>query len=340
MSEISSQSWVSLYHLASRFKQMAPWRWMNDSDLFGIENPHSKEVGFCCIMGRLGEFFGMAVYKGRAGLYSYEKLLESDPDEMPKLQAFEQNCLMLGFDQWEELTEIEQERIETLGIKADADGEWPSFRDYSPAMMPWIIETAEQVFYLEKAIEQALELCPRILHDAAFLEAPSELKNPFLVRRKQENKWENEWLEVESYRPAAISVSIDRRSLREEIGMLPKAQISWCLDYFFVPVATQHEEGGRPFFPKMLVIAQQGGGHIIGHGMFGPDELEQELQSFFTKVAVQERCLPESVIVCRYESLELLEQLASSLNIPLELEEGNAVLEDIKRSLLDSMSSR
>jgi hypothetical protein len=185
MAEISSESWVSLYRLAARFHQLSPWRWMNDANLFGVENPRSKEVGFCCIMGRLGEFFGMAVYKGRRGLYSFERLLESDPDQMPNLQAFEQNCLMLGFDRWEELTDLEQDRIEKLGIKADFEEVWPSFRDYSPAMMPWSIETAEEAFYLEQAIEQALELCPQILNDADFLEAPAKLENAFLVRKQQ-----------------------------------------------------------------------------------------------------------------------------------------------------------
>ncbi len=63
MSDISPslKEWKNLYEAAIEFKKVECWNWMQDSDIFGVKNPATGEIGYCCILGRLGDYFGLAV---------------------------------------------------------------------------------------------------------------------------------------------------------------------------------------------------------------------------------------------------------------------------------------
>lgn len=41
--EPSLQEWKKLYETAAVFKELKPWQWMWDSDLFAMENPENGE---------------------------------------------------------------------------------------------------------------------------------------------------------------------------------------------------------------------------------------------------------------------------------------------------------
>ena len=60
----SLMEWKELYTAAVELKKIEPWAWMYDSDIFGVLNPASGEIGYCCIMGALGEVYALAVYLG------------------------------------------------------------------------------------------------------------------------------------------------------------------------------------------------------------------------------------------------------------------------------------
>jgi len=68
------QDWKNLFDAALKFKKIAPWQWMWDSDIFGVQNPANGEIGYCCIMGAAKEIYALAVYQGSEGLESYLRL--------------------------------------------------------------------------------------------------------------------------------------------------------------------------------------------------------------------------------------------------------------------------
>jgi hypothetical protein len=45
------EEWRELYESAVRVKELAPWEWMTEADVFGVQNPETDELGFVSVMG-------------------------------------------------------------------------------------------------------------------------------------------------------------------------------------------------------------------------------------------------------------------------------------------------
>jgi hypothetical protein len=54
----TNEQWRRLYEAAVGVKELAPWEWMTETDVFGVQDPETQEIGFVSVMGALGEHFG------------------------------------------------------------------------------------------------------------------------------------------------------------------------------------------------------------------------------------------------------------------------------------------
>ena len=112
----STAEWKELYVQAIKFKEIAPWRWMWDSNLFGVKNPEDGEIGYCCVLGAAKEVFGLAVYKGCEGLDGYWKAVHH-PGLMRQHDAIHlKKCLLLTFDNRSDLEKSDLQVIKELGL--------------------------------------------------------------------------------------------------------------------------------------------------------------------------------------------------------------------------------
>ena len=58
----TEKEWKRLYEFAVKVKELAPWEWMYEDQIFGVQNPEAEEIGFVSIMGIAGEHFGISFY--------------------------------------------------------------------------------------------------------------------------------------------------------------------------------------------------------------------------------------------------------------------------------------
>lgn len=108
--------WKALYEQALQFKRLACWTWMIEENLFGIQDPKTGEIGYCCVIGSLGEVFGLIVYLGSEGLEGFRKLRAKrrPPGSIEGLLLH--NCLSLTFDDRKYVHKEEHEIIKQLGL--------------------------------------------------------------------------------------------------------------------------------------------------------------------------------------------------------------------------------
>src|SRR5262245_61780771 len=170
----SQPDWQALYPAAVAFRDLAPWEWMYDSDLFGVQNPASGEIGYCCVMGNLGEHYALGVYLGSEGLAGYRKIESGElyPPNATALLHY-QRCLMASFEDREYLDRQDLSVIKALGLKFRGRSAWPLFRSYRPDYHPWFV-TADEARFLSVALEQATNVARHFGEDANLLTPPRE----------------------------------------------------------------------------------------------------------------------------------------------------------------------
>jgi hypothetical protein len=340
---ISLQDWSALYDAALAFKDLRCWEWMYDSDLFGVQDPDTGEVGYCCVLGNLGEVFALNVYLGAEGLDSYWALHELAPDldfdeeedeedaELDDPDASDltpldsplaavgimnrQRCLMASFEERSDLDKEDLSVIRKLGLKFRGKQAWPLFRDYSPGFYPWFLTLRSEVRFLTLALQQAKELALRMKENPDLLIPPDDDDERYLVRVRQDGQWRDTWQIAPEYEPPRIVPVIDEEALRQlQHSHLPR-QGEWEADCLPLPMPVK--EGARPFFPYGFIVLS-GEGMPLGLELLKPGALEQGVPEKFMGMVRGVGRLPQVLRVASDEAFALLEPVATRLGVTIE----------------------
>lgn len=330
----SLEQWRALYRAAEEFKEIECWEWMYDSDIFGVQDPASGEVGYCCVMGNLGELFALAVYLGSEGLEGYLQIQAGEvlPGYMEALAV--QRCLMASFENREDLKRRDLQVIRELGLKFRGRNAWPLFRSYRPGFVPWYLTEREAV-YLTLALEQAREVALRFKEDPGLLTPPRE--SFFLVRVPERSgggwRWRDEWLEPPPPEREGPPIEPPDEAFLDKIGKAaPIRRGIWEVDLFYFPGAVR--EGGRPYYPRILLWVDHGSGLILDFDLTKPEE-QGKFAENFAQLAEDLQFLPREIWVRREETFALLEPLAEGLGIELKWADELPMLEEAQDSLFD-----
>jgi hypothetical protein len=317
----SLEEWRELYEAAVAFRDAAPWQWMWDSDQFGVQDPESGQIGYCCVMGRLGEHFALAVYIGTEGLAGLWKMREAGPraHRDPAEVLSWQNCLMASFEDRSLLRKEDLETIKALGLKFRGRSAWPWFRSYRPGYAPWFF-TAPEVRFVTLCLRQGLEVAERFRRQPDLL-PEARPKGPYFVRvpEKQGNDWIwNDTLQQPApLRPAEMAAPPVDEARLEPLRALPATRGVLQLDAFPSNATIKEETDERPWHPQILLVADAETGFIFGTELVPVHELPAALVNQLLGVLARLEQRPERVEVEREEIRALLKPVATRLGIRL-----------------------
>src|SRR5215510_6592717 len=278
------EEWGRLYAAAGRVKEMAPWKWMMEDNIFGVRNPERDEVGFVSVMGSGGEHFAVGLYQGAVALYDFLALSEAESVEAERVLEIPQ--LQASFEDRGRLEKEDRDVIKKLVLKFRGAHSWPMFRNYAPGMFPWFLTSSEARF-LTTALEQLLEVAPRVRDDEDVLRGEED--DEFLVRvPRVENArlvWEDKIMRVpEPELKKAAPAPLDQQLL-ESLKQLPEVTNVIEIGLTMLPMPVR-EKKDRPFFPYLLMLVDASSGVILGNDMLQPlPSLDAMRAEFPTKVA-------------------------------------------------------
>jgi hypothetical protein len=333
----------TLFALAARVRELAPWEWMDESEVFGVQNPETGELGFVSIMGMAGQHFAVAVYVGAEGLYGILDFASQETITNPS-QLLDIPQLQASFEDRDLLDKQDRELIKRLGLKFRGAGAWPMFRSYRPGFMPWFV-TAEEARFLAHALEQTLEVAPRIKEDPDILQPESDNGDGeiYLVRVPREGEgglvWEDVMMHVPLPEGETVNIRLDSGVLAR-LKESPRRGIELEVDLFSLPTGIG-ERDERPYRPYMLMMADAGSGMIVGFEMMKPDptlaEMYGQVPSKLSEWLAQAGVVPQRITARSELLLGLIEPLAEMLKIELYEADELPAIDGAAESMLGMM---
>ena len=359
--------WKNLYDAADSFREIACWDWMSDADVFGVQNPDSGEIGYCCVLGELGEVFGLVIYLGSTGLEQHRKIQSGRIHGGSGDAVYRQNCLTVWFGARRDLDKNDLKVVKDLGRKFRGGDAWPQFRSMQPGYIPWFL-TEDEAKFLTLCLAQARQIALRFGKDPTCLTAPG--KNLYLVQvpkqktdfhsvaemsgstlatgqqtlfpeaiETPEFEWDSQWLTPAPLAKTAVGpVPLDELRLQRIKKASQGHRGVWEIDAFFTPSPV--DNGDRPFLPFTLLSAERDSGMILGTVLAEVKTWETEFAKAFLESVEQHKILPNKLSLRKEELRQLFAPLAAQLGIQIELTKKLAAVDRAKREMLKFMEGR
>ena len=326
--EPTFDEWKKLYEASIEFKKIKPWEWMQDNDLFAIKDPQTGEYAYCCIMGNLGEYYGIAAYLGPEGLDGILKVMndEIEPDDPDFM--FIQKCLMVSFEDRTFLAEEDRKIIKQLGLRFRGKNEWPIFRNHTPGYFPWFI-SADECRFLTIILNQSVYIALKCKEEGfGFFRntklAKDDNKLSFFTRIPERKnggvKWNNDYINPLQYSAKYTTFKLlDELKTKRLQKLCKRKGAAWEVDTFYSPGPIQEDPHMRPYYPKVCLIFDQGRGTILGFNII--KNIEDEGNKFLdliSELIETYKQLPYKIIIQRDETYYLLLDYCKQLGINLE----------------------
>ena len=171
--------WKTLYELISKLKTIGPWQWLEEQDIFAVQNPETGEIGFVSVMGSIGEHYSVSVYRGEEGLRKFWDFQETDIDDLAYQRLLEMPQLQASFEDRDYLHKEDRDLIKKLSLTFRGKQSWLMFRSYIPGFVPWFITSSEARFLICALQINMLLICHKflyLLHKRVVLSAVSSMK--------------------------------------------------------------------------------------------------------------------------------------------------------------------
>lgn len=323
----TNEQWLKLLQTADEFNQLAPWTWMDDAMFFGVKEPDSGIINYCCIMGKGGEHFALALYRGTAGLHSYIALRDGIFGTDLYTTYHRQDCIMASFEDRGDLDKADLEIIKATGMKFRGKKKWPQFRSLRPRMVPWFLE-AQEAAALTYGLAAAGAAALLIKGNPQLLVGENEEDIPVFSFGK-DGSLVHSFTRVEAYVPKAASYSLTDDLLVQRLKKLPKeTKASWIIRSFLGPIPIMEKE--RPVFPTLMVWFDTASEMVLHIETF-TDLQEGALKAFQNTLGMIDHMAfrPGKLIVTEPELQILFSKLSEQIDLKLDYQPHNDLIDAV-----------
>jgi hypothetical protein len=325
--------WRELYTAAARFHALAPWRWMDDVHILGIEN--EQGVRLLSFLGAMEEVFGLASYRGTAGANALLGLLSGEMEPESPEAGFGQDSLLMDFVPRKDLRKEDLAIIRELEFKPipGKPMRFPEFYSHKPGYVPWFIDEIEARTELDD-LGKALRFAELLRNAPEAFEGRRKNEFPFFPAEVREPLTLEQftWHVVSAPPPPEDPpVGLDGMDVAA-LSRLPQAEGAvWEVIVFYsmMPIG----EGPRPYWPKLALVVDGKTGMILECKLSGP----ASTMAYTAALGLQEamrKCAsrPATVKVGSAPLVRALTPLARELSMGVQVAEELPMAEEARRT--------
>jgi hypothetical protein len=315
------EEWRQLYAAAVRFRDLKCWEWMEDCDLFGVQNPEDGQIGYCCVLGNAGEVFGLAVYPGTDGLHRYFALLEAPDDMEGNLDFYMENsdCVKVEFVDQSELQPEDRRILKQLGLSFEGRNQWPTFQRFLPGYHPWSISGKEARLLLV-CLDQAIAVATEARTNSKLLEQHDEER--ILVRVPSgdgpNRSWSAEWLKPAPLEPTVMLAVSNELWEQVRDAKFPRAG-TWECDVFFSTQIIREQGDKPPYQARIALILDYDSEKVLHIEPGRPEDGILTLQKALAETIQKLESVPRKVLVGRDIARHALEPAAAILDVEIQV---------------------
>lgn len=336
--KVSLNIWRSLYQAAIEFRDLSPWKIFNDTDLFTLKDPISNEVGYCSIMGAMGEFFALGIYRGEKGLVCFDRI-NSNEFKGREQEVIEINdTLMAEFCYQDDLEKEDLKVMKQLGFKNKGSGLLPMFRSSLPGSFPWFINE-DEAHYLTFALRCACDLVHRYANDPSFLrsENPDSYRAYIPVEKQDKKKtweWKTSWHTPSPPVEQVIQYPLNFATIQGILDKKNKRMGTWEVGSTIFPAQIHDKE--RPYSPRVNILVDRNSFFILGMNTveFGENSHHKVCDMLLDTIS-KHGILPEEIVFSDSTTCSIAKAITNSLDIEASCSQDLPAIEDIKEELLN-----
>ena len=258
---ISINRWRPLYELARQIGEMAPWKALEEVDIFAVHDPESNQTGYVSIMGSLGKHKAVAAYIGNEGLWGFFTFQNASDRPQPTLMLSTPQ-IQLSYEKRGDLEPEDLFIIHELDFKPQRSNEWPMFRCYRPGFAPRFLDQ-DEISFFRVVLEQTLVVLGNQLQMEQIPDALAEDK--ILVRRGKSGKsdinWRSETMPL--FPPEDKIYFVIDGKLEAAVRNLPVSRQRVYLDLQILMNPIQEKKDERPYFAYLLAFMDEQNGLML-----------------------------------------------------------------------------
>ena len=337
-----------MYELAFQYKGTKLWQQLYDDELFAVLLSDGA-IGYCCVMGMVGEHNALALYVGGEGYQSYCAIRNADQDRMTDQMMGElltsQNCLQCSFESKDMLSEEELEEVRQYASSHQkllrGKNAFPQFTKYRPGRFPWHYDSALDEQRICDALGAAAALKKMLrsyskeeLGLFSLDEEPAKI--PMLAF--EGGRWIMKYTSLPDAEIRYPEPKLTNDVTAARIKRKAKAGV-WECGTLRLPSAVQ-EEGQpdeAPYYPLALLFIELGN-ELVQEPIVTDGEDPAEMLNEFAQQLLDGKTVPRTIRCGDERCFSLLKDLCAKTGIRLEMTDDPEALNDVIGDLLDHLA--
>jgi len=327
-----------LYPIALELQDLAPWEFMYERELFGIEVPGSDEPWFASVMGSTGEFLAVSFYEGVDAAHQFlriqEDSVESDPMDVLLIPH-----LMVSFEQPQYMETEDIDRLKTLGYSVRNKSRLPVFKEVVPGCIHVIPET-DKLAQLESLMKQVINVARRVgRQEFAWVEhVPGGLNGLIRVPDgRTKSGWRDDIKDFE-LKPAPAIPLLSKKQVKP-FNQLPKNNMVLQVGMVLIPspIGDRHP----PYFPFLFLLVEKESGYVLSPEMMTPhpnvNEMFAKSGEKLVEYLIRQKIRPAKI---EYRSARLqpvLEAAFKHTSVTLRKVQWMPAFDDAAESMIDHL---